>query len=396
MQWFILQSVAAHPHLSFSALYASEEDGFITNAEYAERSLSAEARRSAEELEKSKEANSSNCTRAGGDHVTPKTSELTYKIFVKVLMRDSRQVVKNKLRELKESHNGSGADISYFFVVLKKINKLRLVNESQEGQVMHDAIREIVTEKHDNSEDATAWLNKMFDRIFCLALKANSDEDIDGLVDSFTIEEEISQHFNVFIQFWLNYTPTKNTKDSTVDATAETDRVPNETLCVVDIPNLPLNTTNITHSIFAEIVIRDSQKVAQRKLDELKSLESEQYKWYIADLTKILEHIDNRLYDNTTEDGELIYKSLKSINEMNGEDDSTWLDHIVDRIFCIAKEVRMESEMKSAAESISIEETIEGHFEIFKQLWLNCKNLYIHRGESIYKLCKSQRKYYDE
>ncbi|XP_053957766.1 uncharacterized protein LOC128862945 [Anastrepha ludens] len=385
-----IQLVAAHPRLTYSALYASEEEGLVRNVDYAAHLPSSEAAPSSEESGMSKESNNEACLRIG-PNIPTKTRDDAYSVFAKVLIRDSREVFKNKLRELKLIKTEKEMDVTHFFVVLKRINKVRLVNASHEGELMFDAIRRIDAKNADSFDDEP-WLNRMSFRIFCLVLEAKADADIDSLADNFTIEEEISQHLEVFKEFWLDYAPPTNTKNSASDLAAETDSESSDTVCVIDVANLPANATNITHIIFAEIIIRDTQKVAQRKLDELESLQEEQYKWYIKDLRTMLEHIGNRTHDYAKQEGRSMYDSLQKINEVSGEGDTAWLEKLVGRILCKAQKVSTEDEMKRIAEHFSYEEDIEEHFEVFKQFWLKCKNLFIHKGVTLYKHCRREKK----
>ncbi|XP_011182129.2 uncharacterized protein LOC105212065 [Zeugodacus cucurbitae] len=357
-----MQLAATHPLLSFSPLFVSEEEqGFVRNIDYVDRLHSSE--------EMPTKSGDSICDNYM-IHMTPKIMQITYETFAKALVRDSREVTKQKLREVKATISEKETSVDYFFLMMKTFRK---VNVTWEGELIYLALWEMV-EEAENSENGvrkTTWLDQLFERIRCTVLTTDLQRVKSNLVDEISIEKEISEHFDLFKQFWLAYAKTKRTRRETTNAPiAEKKRVNEDFSCIIGIIESPLVTANITYSIFGEVLTRDSKIVVEKKLEQSQTMNTSD----VNDLSKMLRNIECVQILNATQQGQIMYKKLEIINRERDED-SLWQNNLMYRIFCYAQNMHSD-DFSNFIETISMTDTIKEHFDVFKQFWLNYPTVY--------------------
>uniref|UniRef100_A0A0K8U7Y8 Uncharacterized protein n=1 Tax=Bactrocera latifrons TaxID=174628 RepID=A0A0K8U7Y8_BACLA len=361
----VTELAAAHSLWSFSPLFVSAEDeGFIRNIEYAAHL------RSSEEVTSKTDDNL--CATISLTSTPPKFLEKAYRIFAEVLVRDSRIVSSTKLKEVKAMYRDKETSIGHFFLMRRNLGK---VNITWEGKAMYNAIREIAanTSNSNKIENEPAWLDQMIVGVVCGVLKAQEQGNADNLVDQITFEKEISEHFDVFMRFWLDYPKSKRAQDQSYTTSApirQKKQATEEISCVIPAFEFAITSANTAYHAFAVILVRDSATVVESKLKTNPVNRKEKF-----DLSAMLRNIESYEISNGTMQGKLMHQKLRRINqEMDEEmdaEDSTWLRDIVDRIFCLAQKVHTESDFKLLVDNNTMTDAIKEHFNVFKQFWLN-------------------------
>ncbi|XP_049316720.1 uncharacterized protein LOC125779401 isoform X3 [Bactrocera dorsalis] len=352
----VTELAATHPLWSFSSLFVSAEDeGFVRNIEYADHL------RSSEEVTIKMDNNL--CATISLTNTPPKILEKSYRIFAEILVRDSRTVSSTKLKEAKAMYTENETSIGHFFLMRRNLDK---VNITWEGKTMYNTIREIVanTSNSNETENEPAWLGQMIEGVVCGVLRAQEQGVADNLVDQITFEKEISQHFDVFTRFWLDY------PKSIYIPKRQKKQANKEISCVIPAFELAVTSANTAYRAFAVILVRDSATVVESKLKANPVNRKEKF-----DLSAMLRNIESYEISIGTMQGRLMHQKLQRINqemvEEMDEEDSTWLRDIVDRIFCLTLKVHTENDFKLLVGNTTMTNTIKEHFNVFKKFWLN-------------------------
>ncbi|XP_049316709.1 uncharacterized protein LOC125779401 isoform X1 [Bactrocera dorsalis] len=361
----VTELAAVHPLWSFSPLFVSAEDeGFVRNIEYTDHLRSSE--------EVTTKTGDNLCATISLTNTPPKILEKAYRIFAEILVRDSRTVSSTKLKEVKAMYTDKETSIGYFFLMRRNLGK---VNITWEGKAMYNAIKEIAanTSNSNKIENEPAWLDQMIVGVVCGVLRAQEQDDADNLVDQITFEKEISEHFDVFTRFWLDY-PKSNRAQyqsyTTNTPIRQKKQATGEVSCVIPAFELAVTSANTAYRAFAAILVRDSATVVESKLKANPVNRKEKF-----DLSAMLRNIESYEISNGTMQGRLMHQKLQRINqemvEEMDEEGSTWLRDIVDRIFCLAQKVHTESDFKLLVGNTTMTDAIKEHFDVFKQFWLN-------------------------
>lgn len=357
----VTELAAAHPLLTFSTLFVSEEDGLVRNIKYADQLHSSE--------EVATKTSNNLCATISLANTPPKILEKAFKIFAKVLVRDSRNVSKTKLREVKAMYTDKETSIGYFFIMMRAFRK---VNTTWEGEPIYNALGEIAANTSNSNaiESKTAWLDKIIEGVVCSLLRAQEHRVTDNLIDQITFKKEISEHFDVFKQFWLDYAKSKRAQYQSYTTSApirQKKQANQEISCVIPQHEFALKSAHTASRAFAEILVRDSEIVVESKLkasDPMNKVE-------ISDLSAMLRNIESyEIFDGSMQ-GRLMYQKLQRINQERDEENSSWHINIMDKIFCLAQKVHSESDFKLLVGNTTMTATIKEHFDIFKQFWLN-------------------------
>lgn len=358
---FILsqQLIVAKPLWTFDTLFVSEEEGLVRNIDYSKLQSSSEELLSVEEekIPTSKKSNGITCVI--GASLPPRAIENSYEVFAKILVRDSKEATKQKMREVKASVTNKEISFGHFYIMLKTFNEVIV---RREGETMHKALKVIVHQAYEDNENLFedgVWFEKIINDILCLVLNAQAEKNVvDTVVEKYSMLEVISTHFDLFKKFWLDYRAAKRAK-------LEQDRMNKETICVIDVQNVPKNASEITFRVFSEILIRDSQEIIENRLQELKPYNDEK-----AALNSILEKIQILKNANVKRRGEEMFETLREIDSNNDDDYSPWLRRVIDRIFCQALKLHTTSDVNNLIANSTIKTVIKEHFKIFKQFWL--------------------------
>ncbi|XP_039952317.1 uncharacterized protein LOC120769405 [Bactrocera tryoni] len=363
----VTELAAAHPLWSFSPLFVSAEDeGIVRDIKYADQLHSSE--------EVTTKTCDNLCATIRLTNTPPNILEKAYRIFAEVLVRDSRTVSSTKLREVKAMYEYSDKEttIAHFFLMRKNFGT---VNITWEGKAMYNAIREIAANIFNSNkiENKPAWLDQMIAGVVCSVLRAQEQGVADNLVDQITFEKEISEHFDVFTRFWLDYPKSKRAQYKIYTTSApirQKKQAIEEISCVIPAFEIAVTSANTAYRAFAVILVRDSATVVESKLKANPVNRKEK-----IELSVMLINIESYEISNGTMQGKLMHQKLRRINqEMDEEmddEDSTWLRDIVDRIFCLAQKVHTETDFKLLVGNTTMTDVIKEHFDVFKQFWLN-------------------------